>query len=293
VKNSYPLSNGFFDIVIIDEASQCDVASALPLIYRAKQLVVIGDPLQLKHISAVNADEEMAIKNYLDFAENPFVKYADYSLWDYCKDLVTIAKENSRPVVLDCHYRCHPQIIGYSNRMFYERIIGTTLNVKTIEKNPMLRQKGIIWEDVRGVQRSERLNINDAEVGRCISIASDLATQYPNISIGIISPFRHQAQELNAHIPDKLTNRIVADTVNRFQGDERDVIIYSLVVTSNSPNSKIRWIDYSVPNLVNVAVTRARTALYIVGNRNYIKSHSRLDLPLGNLVDYCETHASV
>lgn len=289
IKNSYTLENGFFDIVIIDEASQCDVASALPLIYRAKQLVVIGDPLQLKHISAVNSDEELAIKEHLNFAENPLARYADYSLWDYCNDLITTTKDNNRPIVLDCHYRCHPQIIGYSNRMFYERRLGTTLNVKTIEKNPLLRQKGIIWEDVRGSQKSERLNINEDEAKKCISIATQLANQNPEISIGIISPFKHQAEEINARIPAELRDRIVADTVHKFQGDERDVIIYSLVVTNNSPDRKIRWIDYSVPYLVNVAVTRARTALYIVGNKSYIKTHSKLDLPLGNLVDYCET----
>lgn len=294
IKNSYPLLNGFFDMVVIDEASQCDVASALPLIYRAKQLVVIGDPLQLKHISAVNADEEMAIKEHLSFEENPLVKYAEYSLWDYCRDLINSAKDNNRPVVLDCHYRCHPQIIGYSNRMFYERVLGTTLNVKTREKNPQLKQKGIIWEDVRGVQRSKLTNINDEEVKKCISIAITLANQYPDISIGIISPFKHQAEEINKFIPPELKdNRIVADTVHKFQGDERDVIIYSLVVTDNSPDTKIRWIDRSVPNLVNVAVTRARTTLYIVGNKRYISSHSNKNLPLGNLVDYTETNATV
>lgn len=292
IKNSYPLSNGFFDMVIIDEASQCDVASALPLIYRAKQLVVIGDPLQLKHISAVNADEEMAIKEHLDIAENPLIKYADYSLWDYCKDLITTANENNHPVVLDCHYRCHPQIIGYSNRMFYEKKLGTTLNVKTIEKNPLLDPKGIIWVDVRGVQKSNMLNINEAEVSKCIALATQLADQYPNISIGIISPFKHQSQEINARIPLFLRERVVSDTVHKFQGDERDVIIYSLVVTDNSPDTKIRWIDRSVPNLVNVAVTRARTTLYIVGNKRYIKEHSRIDLPLGNLADYTENRAS-
>lgn len=288
IKNCYPLQDGFFDMVIIDEASQCDVASALPLIYRAKQLVVIGDPLQLKHISAVNADEEMAIKNYLSFDENPLVRYADYSLWDYCRDLITTSKENHKPIVLDCHYRCHPQIIGYSNQMFYEKGLGVTLDVRTTEKNPMLKQKGIIWMDVRGEQRSDAQNINDAEVEKCISIATHLAKQYPEISIGIISPFKHQAQEINAHIPVNLSDRIVADTVHKFQGGERDVIIYSLVVTNNSPATKIRWIDRSVPNLVNVAVTRARTALYIVGNKEYIRAYSNIDLPLGNLVEYTE-----
>ena len=63
-------------------------------------------------------------------------------------------------------------------------------------------------------------------------------------------------------------------------------MVYSLVVTDNSPNSKIRWIDYSVPNLVNVAVTRARSTLYVVCNVDYIKSHSRETDPLGRLVRF-------
>lgn len=287
VKNSYPLSESFFDMVIIDEASQCDVASALPLIYRAKQLVVIGDPLQLKHISAVRVDEELAIKEYLGIEENPFIKYSDYSLWDYCKDIITTAKENNRPIVLDSHYRCHPHIIGYSNRMFYEKKLGITLNVKTTGTKKLL-QKGIIWEDVVGVQKSKILNINDAEVKRCISLAIELSNKYPDITIGIISPFKDQVKEINKNIPSSIKNRIEVNTVHAFQGDERDVIIYSLVVTDNSPTSKIRWIDRSVPNLVNVAVTRAKTAVYVVGNKKYVKTQSRFDLPLGNLVDYVD-----
>ena len=90
-------------------------------------------------------------------------------------------------------------------------------------------------------------------------------------------------------IPANLRARTIVDTVHKFQGDEKDVMIYSLVVTNNSPDSKIRWIDYKVPNLVNVAVTRAKRLLVIVGNRNYIKGHSRRDLPLGGL----EAHVSM
>ena len=65
-------------------------------------------------------------------------------------------------------------------------------------------------------------------------------------------------------------------------------MIYSLVVTNNSPDSKIRWIDYKVPNLVNVAVTRAKHLLVIVGNKTYIRNHSRTNLPLGHLVAYVD-----
>lgn len=293
VKSAFPLTSELFDIVIIDEASQCDVASALPLIYRAKQVVIIGDPLQLKHITSVTAAEERIIKEHMKLDENPLVRYADYSLWDYCNDLITSAKSNNTHVTLDCHYRCHPQIIGYSNEMFYQRKLGTTLKVCTREKHNELRYKGIVWVDVVGKQASDARNVNLAEVEKALSIALDVARQYPNVSIGIISPFKHQAEEINARIPTELRARIVSDTVHKFQGDERDVIIYSMVVTDNSPETKIKWIDKSVPNLVNVAVTRARTTLYIVGNREYIREHSSRKLPLGYLVEYTENKASV
>jgi rRNA-processing protein FCF1 len=293
VKSAYPLKSELFDIVIIDEASQCDVASALPLIYRAKQVVVIGDPMQLKHITSVTVPEEKVIKNHLTLNENPFIRYAEYSLWDYCHDLITTASVNNTQIVLDSHYRCHPQIIGYSNEMFYQRRLGTTLKVCTKDTNCELRHKGIIWVDVIGSQKSETRNVNEAEIDKAISIAKDIAYQCPNVSIGIISPFKHQAEEMNTKIPDELRGRIISDTVNKFQGDERDVIIFSTVVTDNSPSRKIQWIDKCVKNLVNVAVTRAKSALYVVGNREYIRKHSTIEDPLGYLVDYTEHRALV
>lgn len=296
VKNAYPLKKELVDVVIIDEASQCDVASALPLIQRAKQVVIIGDPLQLRHISSINPDEEMAIRDALDLSDNPLVRYANMSLFDYCQFVVSTASTNSKPTILEGHYRCHPEIIGYSNEFFYERKLGTRLQVYTRERNPNLITKGIVWEDVRGEQKSDNQNVNEAEVKRCLQIAEKILRNNPDIEVGIISPFKHQAQEINAkivHLKEQYGNRIVADTVYKFQGDECDVIIYSLVVTDNSPETKIRWIDYSCPNLVNVAVTRARSALYVVGNREYIKRMSNQTLPLGFLVDYTERKATV
>jgi hypothetical protein len=65
-------------------------------------------------------------------------------------------------------------------------------------------------------------------------------------------------------------------------------MIYSLVVTTNSPDSKIYWIDNMVPESVNVAITRARNTIYIVGNKEYIKLKSTVLKPLGKLVSYVE-----
>jgi hypothetical protein len=82
IKSAFPLSDELFDIVVIDEASQCDIASALPLVLRAKQLVVIGDPMQLKHISKVQSYEEKYIVNKLKIDTNLRLDYVNESLYD-------------------------------------------------------------------------------------------------------------------------------------------------------------------------------------------------------------------
>mgnify|MGYP001565401613 CR=1 FL=1 len=288
-KAAFPLENELFDMVVIDEASQCDIASAIPLILRTKQLVVIGDPLQLKHISMVNDYEETFIKEHLLVSNCAFLHYNSKSLWDYSKDLLALATApNNVPIMIDRHYRCHPHIIGYSNETFYTRMLGSQLTVCTTDAQFQLQPKGIVWIDVQGQQRASNINVNEAEVLKSIEIATKLAATHKNISVGIVTPFKNQAEQLNAKIPNQYRDRIIADTVHKFQGDEKDVMIYSLVVTNNSPSTKIKWIDNSVPNLVNVAVTRARNTLYIVGNKEYIRQNSSLTKPLGKLVQYVE-----
>lgn len=291
IKSAFPLERDLIDLLIIDEASQCDISSALPMIQRSKQIVVIGDPMQLKHITNVTSYEEGEIKAALNLTENNRASYRDVSLWDYCNTLLNSTGATS--VVLDNHFRCNYGIIGYSKEFFYRRRLGINLNIKTTPGNVNIDQEGIIWEDVIGSQKNEMQNINEEEAKRCIEIAEKLAKKYPDISIGIISPFKHQAQEISSMIHKDLSGQIVSDTVHKFQGDEKDVIIYSLVVTDDSSEGKIRWIDYSVPNLVNVAVTRARKALYVVGNLHYIQTHSSIDLPLGYLAWYAENKQKI
>lgn len=285
VKSSFPLKKGLFDILVIDEASQCDVASALPLILRAKQVVVIGDPKQLRHISKVKTEEEQAIKAHLGLVGAVHLKYADCSLWDYFRSWIVMADWNKVPLVLDRHYRCHPEIIGYSNEMFYSDIAIGGLQVCTQLPDYGLKQTGILWADVKGEQSATE-NVNQDEVNLSIELACQCANKYPKLSIGIVTPFAAQAEQLNHVIPNDIRDRVVANTVHKFQGDERDIMIYSLVVTDNSPVGKIHWVDYCVPNLVNVAVTRAKSLLIIVGNRTYVRTHSSVNLPLGYLESY-------
>lgn len=285
-KGALPLTPGLVDMLVIDEASQCDVASALPLMLRARQVVVIGDPKQLRHISTLKDEEERAIKEHLRI-QSPWTQYAETSLWDRCHDWLTHARGRNKPIMLNGHYRCHPQIIGYSNNFFYRELGG--LDVRTGTFAHPIREQGCFWVNVRGRQVSNRINVNAEEVRAAVAKAVELATADEDISIGIVTPFTAQAERLHHAIPNEFASRITASTVHKFQGDERDVMIYSLVVTDNSPASKIRWVDEVAPNLVNVAVTRARQALYVFGNRTYVRSHSSPTKPLGALLAYIES----
>lgn len=286
-KNAFPLAKDLFDMVVIDEASQCDISSAIPLIMRAKQLVVIGDPMQLKHISLVKHTEEQEIKKHLQLEAMPHIKYVDFSLWDYCQAFINVTKAGfNKPQILAEHYRCHPAIIGYSNKMFYEKIMGHKLDVRTDTSNLKIDPQGIVIVDVKGLQHNDNENVNEEEVKKAIQLAIQTIIKYPDASVGIVTPFRHQAERINSEIPPQFANQIEANTVHKYQGDEKDVMIYSLVVTSNSPVKKIEWIDNVVPNLVNVAVTRAKSTLYVVCNVDYILSHSSDNKPLGHLVRY-------
>lgn len=288
IKSAFPRKENLFDLLVIDEASQCDVASALPLLLRAKQVVVIGDPMQLRHISKIEPEEELAIKRHLNLSGAVHLKYADESLWDYARNWLPWC-ENSRPCMLQKHYRCHPDIIGYSNEMFYGRLIFGGVDVCTANRAaPSLPQSGIIWNNVIGRQVNDSVNVNPQEVDEAVRVAIGYARENGNLTIGIVTPFVDQAKKIESRIPAEFRGRIVADTVHRFQGDEKDVMIYSLMVTDNSPGSKIKWIDHKVPNLVNVAVTRAKYLLVIVGNKTYIRNHSEAYLPLGHLVAYVD-----
>lgn len=289
VKTGFPLVDNLFDILIIDEASQCDIASALPLILRAKQVVVIGDPMQLKHITSVRREEEDTIREHLGLTYRPYLKYAEQSLWDYAADFLAHANQNSSPITLENHYRCHHDIIGYSNNQFYSKFLDKPLNVKTDESRMTLPQKGVVMINIRGQQESENVNINRIEAERVVNLAKELCSLQADVSIGIVTPFRDQADYIKSRLDDSLKNNVEVNTAHGFQGDEKDVIIYSLVVTDNSPQRKVNWIDYIVPNLVNVAVTRARQTLYVVGNADYIKAVSPERNALGYLIRYAQS----
>jgi len=270
VRNRVPFEPGFFDILVIDEASQCDIASALPLLYRAKRAVIIGDPQQLKHISSVTRqqDRQLLAKHNLVEGHASWA-YSVNSLFDRASRLC-----DSKDIVdLRDHHRSHRDIIDFSNEHFYNgrlRVATRYENLNLLSRS----EPAIRWIDVTGkVSRpSGGGALNEVEAKAVVGELNRLVEQGYSGSVGVVSPFRAQANRVRDLVnqDDRLSTRIVdleflANTVHKFQGDEREVMLFSPVVSAGIQEKTLVWLQNN-RYLFNVAVTRARSALIVVGD---------------------------
>jgi very-short-patch-repair endonuclease len=271
-RGKVPFEAGYFDLAVIDEASQCDIASALPLLFRAKRTVIIGDPMQLRHISAVTRQKEGELQQKYDHVENRAAwMYSVNSLYDLAAGVASA----DHIINLRDHHRSHADIIEFSNRAFYEGKLRVATRYKSL-KRPRNREPGVIWQDVRGktIRPSNGGAQNAREAAVVLTALHDLLVVRNFLgTVGVVTPFRAQAQlmqELLAQHP-ALVNigaraELLVDTVHRFQGDERDVMIFSPVISVDAPPGAISFLR-SNGNLFNVAITRARGLLHVVGDR--------------------------
>lgn len=257
-----------YDIVVIDEASQCDIASFLPLLFRAKSVVIIGDVKQLRHISeiSITTDKNLLSQYNIEYKWN----YSRNSLYDLA---LMMCPHGCFTKLLE-HYRSHADIIEFSNKEFYEGelMVATKYeNLKPLNKDGIgIRFINVVGNCMRPFTGSL---INKDEADKIIEYVKIIETQGYDGSIGIVTPFRAQADYINeclAKDPDffiKLrTKGFLCDTVHKFQGDEKDIILFSPVLSNNAPESAKNFIK-ATANLFNVAITRARSELIVIGDK--------------------------
>jgi len=173
------------------------------------------------------------------------------------------------------HHRSHRDIIAFSNRHFYRGGLRVATDYDTL-KRPQTSGPAVRWVDVRGkVVRPPRggaLNVTEAEAV-VAEVRKLIVEQEYDGTVGVVTPFRAHANRIRTlvHQDHQLSGQLAAlqfvvDTVHGFQGDERDVVFFSPVVSLGVGESTLRFLR-SHGNLFNVAITRARSELVVVGDR--------------------------
>lgn len=266
-----PLKQNIFDYMIIDEASQCNISYALPVMYRAKHTILFGDTLQMRDSTTAFKSNErlLAIANKHKIPEDLQIKASE----DSVKSVMDIAKLSGfQTTVLRNHYRSPIELIGFSNDYFYaprgRRLQVVNDEVIATEEGRVLTNHVIAPNP--SVELSEKTNVTEAVYIRDIllpKIKSDPRTS--DKSIAILTFFNEQAELLRRVITN---DDIKIAVIEGIQGDERDIAIYSFVI--KSPQEKKRYVALTGESgeirkevnegRVNVAFSRARLQVHAV-----------------------------
>lgn len=271
-----PLVPALFDLAIIDEASQCDIPSAIPILFRSKKVGVVGDPYQLSHVTKIKGSKDVLLRKRHGLTQvNNDQRFAfpDTSLYDL------FAQTNGvNPTLLRDTYRSVDEIAAYSNDLFYKG----SLRVLTLSDKlniPKGTKPGIHWSDVKSEIRTAGPHgcIAPQEIEEIVRILRKLLLE-DNFSgtVGVVTPFHQQKIRLMDKVVSEFSfevrqrSNLIVDTSHGFQGDERDVIIMSLCSGPDMPQGSLGFIREN-PNLMNVAVSRARAVIHIVGNKDWVE----------------------
>ncbi|MFF5296907.1 DEAD/DEAH box helicase [Paractinoplanes globisporus] len=261
VEDLLPAAPGMFDLVVIDEASHVDQVRAAPVLARARRALIVGDPRQLRFVSFVSD---------VDVAEVLDRHGADERLDVRRVSTYDLAAGSAPATWLTEHHRSAPHLIGFSAHRFYADRIAVMTRTPSLEATDAI--------DVVTVPVATLA----AEVDAVLKVVGDLVAE-DRRGIGVISPFRAQAEALEAALVaaypveriEELGLRV--GTVHAFQGSEAEVVVVSLGLLPGDPAGRRRFV--TDPHLFNVMITRARRRLVVV---------TALDTADGLLGDYLD-----
>ena len=256
-----------FDIIIIDEASQSDISSLI-LLYMAEKVIIVGDDKQVSPLDiGVSIEKINTLRG--KYIEG---KITNDDLYGLNSSLYSVAATTYQPLMLKEHFRCVPEIIGYSNKTSYN------LKIKPLrESSSSILKPAVIDYKVPGI-RDEKKKINMLEAKTIVALIKTCLEleEYAESSFGVISLLGDEQVELiQKMIVEKIDmidiekHNILCGNPSNFQGDERDVIFLTMV-DSNSGEGPLRMLtdgtEAARKKRYNVAASRAKDQMWVINS---------------------------
>lgn len=250
-----------FDYLIMDEASQVDIAAGALALSCARNAVIVGDLKQLPNVVDSHTEEVVSAI----FAKYGLAESYRYSTNSFLSSLCSLYPKIPQTLLKE-HYRCDPLIIGFCSKQFYN---GELIPMKKSESEfaPIRVVRTVKGNHARGTVNFRQVDTITQE------ILPALEEQFTDI--GIIAPYNNQVNALHAAL-EATGRHYVAATVHKFQGREDDAIVLSTV-----DNQIQEFTDD--PHLLNVAVSRAKQQFTLV-----VSADEQPDSNIRDLIDYIE-----
>ena len=214
----------YFDICIMDEAGQCDVASSLIPISKSKRLLLVGDVNQLQPVITLDPT----------INEKLMLNYEVPKQYDYCHNsimnLMTSVDDISPQILLSFHYRCGKRIVSYSNERYYRG----KLNIKTDQTDHQLE-----FVSVKNNAFADERNSYAAEAQAVVRYIKENGIDENDVTI--ITPFRNQASLIHRLLVQN-NLRAKCGTIHMVQGAENKVILFSPGIGLKSSKRTYDWI---------------------------------------------------
>ncbi len=293
--NCLPPTAGSVARVVIDEAGQCHPAHAVSALLRCDSALIIGDVHQLTPVIELSDDDEerLLASCRLHTPAELLAPYRVRSTSGVSAQSLADRAVQARIALVD-HFRCQPEIIALSDVLCGYGLVVHTPREDRAQLAPLLSHP-VLLDDVRGEQvRLFGSLCNEHELERTLELVLQLVARGISAAeIAVITPYRGQFERLRRAFVERCIpleysaefagsegsrwssrSGLALGTVHRFQGGERSVVLFSSVATRVSSLSFLN----AQPNLLNVAISRARHHLVCLGHRPTLEQGERTRL---------------
>jgi DNA replication ATP-dependent helicase Dna2 len=278
-----------FDTVIIDEASQILEPMLCGLLSRFKRYILIGDHKQLPAV--VVQDSSKSKINHEDL-RNMGINNTRTSLFERLYLQVVAHGWNEAYGILEQQGRMHETLMEFPNQHFYDGKLQLLPGYKRQttplffengrDNNTYLQLRRVFIHTMEDEAINWKTNMNEAQA--CVKVMEDLMGLYElngkticEDSIGIITPYKAQIaliRKCMEKLPHEITKKITVDTVERYQGGARDIVIISFCVNKLSQLETLVSLSHEgVDRKLNVALTRAKEQIILIGNKELLTAN--------------------